>query len=356
MSVTVRVVALAAVLVLAVLVLAGPVASRTVALVTVAEGLGFDPPRPFAPEVTREVVDLGGVEADAYLPQGADLQDQPAIVLVPGATPDGREDRRVVDIATAFARAGRTVVVPELEVYGEDLVAEDVDRLVQVAAALAADGEPVVLAGLSFGGSLSLLAAGDPRSAGTIGLVATFGAYADLAGVIQAATTGTSVVDGERFDWAPDPRAREVVEDQLLDLLPEQAARQVRQALEGGVDPASLPAELGAIHELLTTDDPDRVMALLDGAPTPVQDRIVEVSPVRAVPDLPVPLVALHAVDDPVIPYGELRRLELAYPDTDAISLATFDHVGPGADESWWVATRDLWRTARFVDRVLDGA
>jgi pimeloyl-ACP methyl ester carboxylesterase len=354
--VSVRVVVLTVVVGLAVLVLAGPVASRTVALVTVAEGLGFDPPRPLAPEVTREVVDLGGVEADAYLPRGAELRDQPAIVLVPGATPDGREDRRVVEIAAAFARAGRTVVVPELEVYGEDLVAGDVDRLVEVAAALAAEGEPVVLAGLSFGGSLSLLAAGDPRSAGSIGLVATFGAYADLAGVIQAATTGTSLVDGERFAWEPDPRAREVVEDQLLDLLPEEAARQVRQALEGGADPATLPAELEAVHELLTTDDPQRVMVLLDEAPTAVQDRIVEVSPVRAVPDLPVPLVALHAVDDPVIPYGELRRLERAYPDTDAITLATFDHVGPGGDESWWVTVRDLWRTSRFVDRVLDGA
>jgi hypothetical protein len=89
-----------------------------------------------------------------------------------------------------------------------------------------------------------------------IGLVATFGAYADLAGVIQAATTGTSLVDGERFGWEPDPRAREVVADQLLDLLPAEAAQQVEQALEGTTDPASLPAELAAVHELLTTDDP----------------------------------------------------------------------------------------------------
>jgi pimeloyl-ACP methyl ester carboxylesterase len=354
--VTVRVVAVVAVLGLAVLLLAGPVASRTVALATVAEGLGFEPPRPFAPEVTREVVELGGVEVDAYLPEGAELRGQPVVVLVPGATPDGREDRRVIEIAEAMARADRTVVVPELEVYGEDLVAADVDRLVEVADVLAADGEPVVLAGLSFGGSLSLLAAADPRSAGTIGLVATFGAYADLAGVIQAATTGVSLVDGERIPWDPDPRAREVVAQQLLELLPAEAAREVRQVLEGEADPTSLRSELAAVHELLTTDDPGRTMALLDEAPAPIQDRIVEVSPVRSVPELPVPLVALHAVDDPVIPYGELLRLERAYPGTDAITLTTFDHVGPGGDESWWVAVRDLWRTSRFVDRILDGA
>jgi pimeloyl-ACP methyl ester carboxylesterase len=354
--VTVRVVALVVVVGLAVLVLAGPGASRTLALVTVAEGLGFDPPRPFAPEVTREVVELGGVEVDAYRPEGADLHDQPPVVLVPGATPDGREDRRVIEIARAIARADRTVVVPELEVYGEDLLAADVDRLVEVAGVLAADAEPVVLAGLSFGGSLSLLAAGDPRSAGTIGLVATFGAYADLAGVIQAATTGVALVDGEPIAWDPDPRAREVVADQLLDLLPTEAAQQVEQALDGTTDPASLPTELAAVHELLTTDEPERITALLDDAPVAVRDRIVEVSPVRAVPELPVPLVALHAVDDPVIPYAELLRLERAYPDTDAITLATFDHVGPGGDESWWVTVRDLWRTSRFVDRVLDGS
>jgi pimeloyl-ACP methyl ester carboxylesterase len=337
-------------------VLARPVGFRVVALMTVAEGLGLDVPRPFAPAVERVRDVIGGVEADRYAPSvnGVSLDDR-AIVLVPGAAPAGRDDDRVVAIAIALARASRTVVVPELEVYGEDLVPDDIERIVDVAGVLSRDHGPVVLAGLSFGGSLSLIAADDSRLAGRVALVATFGAYADLAGVIQAVTTGESVVDGERIGWDPDPRAAEVVEEQLLRLLEHDDREEVDAVLAGERDADELPPPLRSVVEILDEDDPARVMELLTRTPPEVQDRIAEVSPVTVAPDLQVPIVALHARDDPVIPYGELRRLERAYPDTDAITLITFDHVGPGDDEGWWVAARDLWRTARFVDRVLGG-
>jgi pimeloyl-ACP methyl ester carboxylesterase len=334
-------------------VVARPVGLRGVALVTVADGLGLAVPRPFAPAVERVRDAVGGVEVDRYAPSAGGTAD-PAIVLVPGASPAGRDDDRVVAIASALARASRTVVVPELEVYGEDLVPADIERLVEVAGALARDHGPVVLAGLSFGGSLSLLAAHDPRLVDRVALVATFGAYADLAGVIQAVSTGVSLVDGEQIGWDPDPRAAEIVEDQLLGLLSGADRAAVAAALEGDRDAASLRTELRAVHDLLEDHDPERTMAHLDAAPETVRDRIAEVSPARAAPDLTVPIVALHTRDDPVIPYGELARLEVAYAQTEALPLATFDHVGlADEDEAWWVRARDLWTTARFVHRIL---
>jgi acetyl esterase/lipase len=334
---------------------ARPVTLRVVALVTVAEGLGLAVPRPFAPAVERVADVIGGVEVDRYVPSGNDdWSADPAIVLVPGAVPAGRDDERVVAIATALARASRRVVVPELEVYGEDLVPADIERLVGVAGALSRDHGPVVLAGLSFGGSLSLVAAHDPRLADRVALVATFGAYADLAGVIQAVSTGVSLVDGEQIGWDPDPRAAEVVEEQLLGLLSGADRELVVAVVEGQRDAASLRTELRAVYDLLEDDDPEQTLAHLDAAPEAVRDRIAEVSPVRAAPDLAVPIVALHTREDPVIPYGELARLQAAYAQTEALSLAAFDHVGLGdGDEGWWVTVRDLWTTARFVHRVL---
>jgi pimeloyl-ACP methyl ester carboxylesterase len=336
-------------------VLARPVGLRVVALVTVAEGLGLDVPRPLAPVVDRVPDTIGGVEADRYARSVNGVSfDDPAIVLVPGAAPAGRGDDRVVAIATALARASRTVVVPELEVFGEVLVPDDVDRLVDVAGALSRDHGPVVLAGLSFGGSLSLVAADDPRLADRVALVATFGAYADLAGVVQAVTTGVSLVDGERIGWDPDPRAAEVVEAQLVGLLGGDDREEVEATLAGERSSADLAPPLRAVVEVLDEDDPARVVELLARTPPEVQDRIAEVSPVTVAPDLQVPIVALHARDDPVIPYGELVRLEAAYPQTRALTLATFDHVGLGdGDTSWWVTARDLWRTSRFVDLIL---
>lgn len=336
-------------------VLVRPVSLRSLALVTVAEGLGLDVPRPFAPAVEQVQDVIGGVEVDRYAPttNGVPAAD-PTIVLVPGAAPAGRDDQRVVAIATALARASRTVVVPELEVYGEEIVLADVERLVDLAGVLSRDHGPVVLAGLSFGGSLSLVAADDPRLADRVALVATFGAYADLAGVIQAVTTGVSLVDGEQIDWEPDPRAAEVVEEQLLGLLSGADREVVTAALVGDRDPASLRPELRAVHHLLEDDDPERTMAHLEAAPEAVRDRIAEVSPARAASDLAVPIVALHTKDDPIIPYGELARLENAYAQTEALTLVTFDHVGLGdEDQGWWVTARDLWTTARFVHRIL---
>ena len=49
--------------------------------------------------------------ADLYLPPD---NAEAALVLVPGMTPAGKDDRRLVDFANALARAGFLVLVPEI--------------------------------------------------------------------------------------------------------------------------------------------------------------------------------------------------------------------------------------------------
>ncbi len=344
--------------VLAVVVVAAWLLSgRLVGFVVVADGLGFDLPRPMAADVQREQVHLGDVEVDRYTPDGEPqaTTGEPAILLVPGATPAGRDDARVVDIADAIAAVGRTVVVPELEVYDEDLVPADLDRLVAVTSALADDHGTVTLAGLSFGGSLAMVASADDRLDGQVALVATFGAFGDLAGVAQAATTGVSLVDGERIPWEPDPRAAEVVRDQLLGLLDDEDAAAVAEVLADERDRSELSTELRAVHDLIVHDDPERTDRLVAGSPSVVRERIEAVSPLRAGRDLETRIVALHARDDPVIPFGELRRLETGFGQVDARTLVTFDHVGLDDDDrGWWVTVRDLWTISGFVHELLD--
>ncbi len=347
---------------------AQPVRLRAVAAATVADALDLDWPRPFAQEVERRATTVDGLEVDVYGPRvdadnGHDTgpipgldSDAEVVVMVPGAAPDGRDDARLGSLAEAFARSGRVVVVPELEVYQEDLVPEDLERLVTLVGALSPHHGPVVLAGISFGGSLSLIAAGDARIAGEVSLVATFGAYADLAGVLQAAITGSSIVEGEVYAWDADPRAQEVAREQLIGLLPDQAQQPLIDALEVG-DPSGLPDQLQPAYDLLTADDPAQVSELVEALPAAVLDRLEAVSPVRAAADLDVPIVALHAMDDPVIPYAELHRLGHHYPHAELISLQTFDHVGidPEAEPPWWVTIRDLWSTTRFAGEILRG-
>lgn len=349
-------------------IVAQPIRLRAVAAATVADALDLDWPRPFADEVERRSTTIDGLEVDVYGPpaevadgDGAEpipglAGDAEVVIMVPGAAPDGRDDTRLVSLAEAFARSGRGVLVPELEVYQEDLVPEDLERLVTLIGAIAPHHGPVVLAGISFGGSLSLIASADPRVAGEVSLVATFGAYADLAGVLQAAITGRSLVDGEHYVWHPDPRAEEVAREQLIGLMPDEARQPLIDALETE-DPTGLPDHLRPAYELLTARDPARVAELVDALPPSVLERLDAVSPVRAAADLDVPIVALHAKDDPVIPYAELHRLGHHYPHADLISLQTFDHVGidPEAEPRWWVTVRDLWSTTRFAGEVLRG-
>ncbi len=138
--------------------------------------------------------------------------DYPAVLVVPGATPEGVDDARVNDLALALARAGRTVFIPELDLYREQFTKADLERIVAVVGGLAErTGQPSAVLGISYGGSLALVAAADPRMEGQLSRVATFGAYYDLEGVIQAVTTGGSTVDDRFIPWEGHPIAEDVL-------------------------------------------------------------------------------------------------------------------------------------------------
>lgn len=322
------------------------------AVASVADGVGISSWRPFAPPVSTREGSVGGRAADLYTPAG----DAPTIVLVPGAVPAGRDDPRVQGLARTLARADRRVVVPELAVYDEQLVPDDVDRLVAAARAASAEGGPVAFVGISFGGSLALLAAADPRLDGHVAGVATFGAYADLVGVTQAATTGAAVVDGRSIPWPADPRAEEVVREQLVSLLPERQADAVRAALEGDGDPGHLTRGARAVHDLLANDEPERTYRLARALPSRIRERLAAVSPVGVADRLSdIPVLAMHTRDDPVIPYGELLRLGDTVPHArlltvDSLEHAEFEVSSPGG---WVGALDDLATLTSFTSTTL---
>lgn len=332
-----------------------PVRTRIRAAAVLADALELPVVRPFAAEVERRHTMAGSVEGDRYDPLSEPTR--PPMVLVPGATPAGREDPRVIRLAEAMARTKMTVFVPELEVYAQDLVRQDVDDIAAAAAALAAEqDQPVVLFGTSFGGSLCLLAAADPRLEGQVGQVGSFGGYFDLLGVLQAATTGYSLIGDERFPWPADPRAEEIVTDRLIGLLDPALQPAIRETLAGRRDPGTLPETGRAVVELLHNDDPARTYPLSGVLPRELLDRVAGVSPASVAQDLDVEVVAMHAVDDPVLPYGELLRLGDHLPDARLITVTSFEHVDL---QDWSIGDTpgiiaDLWRVWGFATDLLD--
>jgi pimeloyl-ACP methyl ester carboxylesterase len=338
----------------AVLALLPPLQARAKAAAALAEALDLPVPRPFAADITRERAAVGGVAGDLYAPD----RPVPAVLLVPGATPAGVRDPRAVAVAEAYARAGRAVFVPELTLYERRFEEHDIEALVRAALGLArreGAGGRVTLVAFSYGGSFALIAAADPRLGGVVEHIGVFGAYHDLVGVIQAATTGVSLVDGEEVPWDPHPAADDIVREQALALVSPAQRRELEEALDGARDPEALPDEAGALHALLVNTDAARTFPLAERLPPEIQARLARFSPATVAERVTVPVSILHSTDDPAVPYGEALRLGRDLPDARLYTVGLFRHVDfrPGDAGAALDIAGDLVRTWRFAGRLL---
>ena len=329
------------------------VRNRISAAATLAEALGATVPRPFAPNVEPETAEVGGVMGRLYAPG-----DYPAVLLVPGATPDGVTDARVNTVARALARARRTVFIPELDLYRERFTKADLERIVAAVGGLAErSGRPVAVLGFSYGGSFALVAAADPRMEGRLARVATLGAYYDLEGVIQAVTTGGSTVDDRFFPWEGHPIAEDVLAAGAAKLLPEEEQKPFLAALDGRLDPEHLAPGALALYDLLTNDDPWRTSELAERLSPSLRSLIEGFSPSQVADQIAVPVRAMHSTDDPLVPYAELIRLEAGMPQAEISTVELFRHVDfdPASPSGWWSLAPDLSKVWNLVNWILVG-
>jgi pimeloyl-ACP methyl ester carboxylesterase len=330
-----------------------PVQARAKAIAILAEALGGDFPRPFAADVTRREVEIGGVTGDLYDPDDA----APGIILVPGAVVEGRADDRVVRVARALARAGRVVFVPTLELFERRFEVADVDRLVAATEGLLDDEgvDGVSMLGFSYGGSFALLAAADSRISADIEQVATFGAYFDMRGVVQALTTGVSLVDGRRIPWEPHPDAARIVREQATSAVPKSQRPLLRQALDGGIEGSKLPQQARSVLDVLENGDPRRTFELVEQLPSETRDLLERFSPATVAGRIETPVLALHSTDDPAVPYGEAVRLAGAMPGARLLTVSVFKHVDfkSGSLSDWLAAGDDLFTVWRFVSAMI---
>lgn len=324
---------------------------RAKAALVLAESLGASIPRPFASPVTESRTTVGGVEGRLFDGSG------PPILIVPGATPAGEDDTRVERVATALARAGRTVFVPRLDLYQERLEEDDLERISAATLALSASRRsPVTILGTSYGGSLALVAAADSRLDGHLAGVATLGSYFDLVGLIQAITTGESVVGDEAIPWTGHPLALEVLYARTAEWLPEPDRSALIDRLGTGGPADGLSPEAAALHALLSNRDPHRSFELADQLPDDMLEFIRRFSPSSVAADITVPVAAVHSTDDPLVPYGELARLEAGLPDARSTTVSLFRHVdvAPATPTEWAALSGDVIRLWNFTTWILE--
>lgn len=141
----------------------------------------------------------GAVPARLYRP----AQFSRALLLVPGVHMDGIDETRLVGMAEDLAATGYAVVTvapPDLTRFqitpANTDVIEDAARWMAAQPLLAPDGR-VGLAGISFSGGLSIVAAGRPALRDQAAFVLSFGGHGDLGRVMRYLTSGKT----------PDPPA-----------------------------------------------------------------------------------------------------------------------------------------------------
>jgi fermentation-respiration switch protein FrsA (DUF1100 family) len=264
--------------------------------------------------------------ADLYLP--GEGTPAAAIVLVPGAVAEGKDDERLVKFAEGLARLRFAVLTPELGDYRElairtRQVTEVADAFRYLVQQDLAPGERTGIAAFSFGAGPAILAAleGDLRN--RVRFIFAVGGYHDLRRTIRYFTTGYFDADGRRRYLEPSDYARAVFAYTSLAHLSDLDDRAtLRSMVEAKMKSASadvsglasrLAPEGQSVYRLLTNTDPDVVSELIDSLPQETRTLIDELTLAdKELRGLPARLILVHGKNDPLVPYSETVALSQA--------------------------------------------
>lgn len=314
--------------------------------------------------------------AELWLPAWASAQRPAgAMLLVFGVNNLGRNHPAIVRVADGLARTGVAVLVPDSRALLEGrLEVGEIDGVVRAFRLLAArpevDRERLGIVGFSVGGSLALLAAGDPRISSEVRWVNAFGAFAD-AETYLASVSAHAYRDGEGapVEWQPTPLALDVYVNFLLSQVTDDSDRAALEAafaepIRAGQKPAdrALRRDLDtvagrAVHDLLTAASLDAAESAIARLPAASLRFIDAISPVRHVGGLEADVYLMHETEDHHVPFVQSRTLASAYEAAGLLRAHTefrlFDHVQPD-DLDLAAAAPELWKLLLHVRTLME--
>ncbi len=285
------------------------------------------------------------IDADLYIP--AHGSKHLGIVFSMGAPPLRLDDPRLVRIAEDSARSGVVILVPFSERLDDDLIeTEEIDALVAefqyVQHLPRVDPHRVGFFGASVGGSLALVAAGDPRIADQVDHIVSFGGYYDALQTFGAVATHHIEYDGINQSWTPRPHAEEVVAQQLINAVDNQHDRDLltQWFIDGQ---QSDPAELATLspvgrtsYDFLTNRDPSAVQGIIDRLPARAVAELNYLSPRTSIQNVKAELFIIHDRADPFIPFTQSRALQdgvRGRKNAHFDEIRLFEHVQPKLDQ-----------------------
>lgn len=274
------------------------------------------------------VIDGRSYMGDVYRsPQGV----RAGIVLVPGIFPAGKDDARLVAMATTLARLQFAVLVPDLKgLRRYQLRANDVREVADAFRYLLSRPELVPggragIAGFSYGGGLVVLAALEPDVREQARFIVSFGGYSDLRSIVTYFTTGhyRQTPDADWHYRIPHPYMKGVFTLSNADLLERARDRATLRRLahwtddDNGTDitTLNLAADAQALYALLSNEEPDRVPALIAQLSPRIRNELEGINPAaRDLSAMRAQVILMHGRGDTFIPYTESIALARALP------------------------------------------
>jgi pimeloyl-ACP methyl ester carboxylesterase len=323
------------------------------------------------PVTTTEItlpLPSGAVRARLYTP--VHHPGAPAIMVIHGVHYLGIDEPRLVAFASAMSACGLRVLTPELpDIKDYHVGAHSIASIGDAAVWLDHHNgdRPVGVIGLSFSGSLSLLAAAEPQYRPDIKFVVAAGSEAEMSRVANYYITGKDPrPDGSMEILPPHEYGALVLEyAHLEDFVPAADLEAVRLVLREHLC-EDVPAERAAFARLTSTQA-DEARQLMDTT-SPITRRelaesnarhleaMASVSPQGHLSQLTAQVYLLHGEADNVIPSAETEWLEREIPRKDlkavlispVISHLDLDDKGP--------TFADQWRLVHFFARILQAA
>jgi dienelactone hydrolase len=310
-------------------------------------------------EITRQTLtlQLSGRSVPAYRYEPAAGLSTRGLVLVHGVHYRGIDEARLVRFAESIAKTGITVLTPEVASLADYRI--DHDAVVDIGGAAHAlreqlGGEHAVgVMGISFAGSLALLAAADPSAAADIAYVVTLGSYDDLGRVCRFFATGSiERPDGTKVTARPHDYGPMVwVYSHLEDFFPDEGRDDVRASLRHWLHEERDLARTGAarlpdasrkkLEALFASDYATAVPDLEADVDRHAAD-LALLSPHGHLEAVKVAVFALHGSDDPLIPSSETLWLAHDLPP----GMLAYALISPA------VTHAELGEKASFAERL----
>ena len=315
----------------------------------------------------REIAFDGGPRpwrGDLYQPANAPARA--AMVVVPGLTAAGKDDRRLTAFAATLARARFEVLVPEPPGLRRlDFTARDAGVLAEAIAWLAARApdRPLGLTAISFAVSPALQAVERTHARARPDFMLAIGGFYDIVAAIRFVTTGF-YRDAPGARWrqrTPNAIGKWVLLSMNVARLPAPPDRVVlRTIAQRRLNDAAAPLDdlvpqLGpdgrAVYALITNTDRARVDERIAALPAGVRAELEALDLSRRdLGALRTCVIAVHGADDPFVPASQSAALvaALAPGFGELHELASLDHVNPRE-----AGLFDRLRLGAIIDTVL---